>query len=953
MSIFRNVIRDIVRSHINDIFGSANNLYVFGYIDSSSNTLPLGSDLTLTWIPTGVSIDMTYTYQWIKDGEAISGETNDTLVVNNITGDDAGNYFVLVTNVEDGRYRLFGPEIITIGGYSPISLSVLRQYLDSSYASASIDGLQVIDSLETHGTVRAPEPGACWNFDGVNDYGTLGARITTGGQTALTVTATIIPSSISGNLAICSEWNSGSIFLLQQFNAQLSFVAYYTETPLTSTSTTDTNVLAVGVPAKIAVTFNAGTIVFYVNGVVVANTQVGGPAPALRSVSSHFIIGALGPGTWNYPGKICDVRVYSSVKSLAEIQAIAACDGSAIDITNALAIYHCNERAGTTGYDSSGNGNNLTLSGPITEATFHATDSGITSNPFNVVGGSIVGGVRIPRDESDITKDVQGNVLEYSGKTPYPAVFNTPCITFAATNYAESDSAVAINLGNDWTIALWVRVESTNAIDFISIGDASTTGVGLSSLSGSLCWYAAGSSGVVGNSSFAIDTWTHLAISKTGTTLSYYVNGVFAQSKTASPSGSSHIVRLGNLYYSGNYIRETKRISSARLYSAAKSAPELLVIVAGTDDRTSLLGSWKIQEGPGSSNTNRTLYDDSGNGHHLTVIGGTVATQWANSVPGYVRDHAFEYGGRLGAAGQFIPLVPGTSLCADGNAPTILPGTLRGNPFSTVNYNPWSAAEANGEAWQEKYDSLPCVTCNYSNNYVSLGSIGTHSDFTFEILYYQLDNTYGRLADCRNNSGSYLWSIVQNYNATSQVDLQINGGFYAPCAGALTIGDWHRIRLNRTVNLWTMTVTNLRTNAVVSNSVSSSQVFDAASPFYLGGGYNNAGTPAISLPSAASFCNATLLQNGGTKLFPLTDGSGDDIAMYENGVATIISNAIQGTLTNVWANNTDGLVDHTYPEAMRAVVPRDQQFNDGEAIHFATKDPLTGADLTNALNFLS
>lgn len=49
-------------------------------------------------------------------------------------------------------------------------------------------------------------------------------------------------------------------------------------------------------------------------------------------------------------------------------------------------IYRCNEESGTIAYDSSGNGNDLTLTN-ITQSTFHATDTSLV-NPANEVGYS-------------------------------------------------------------------------------------------------------------------------------------------------------------------------------------------------------------------------------------------------------------------------------------------------------------------------------------------------------------------------------------------------------------------------------------------------------------------------------------------------------------------------------------------------------------------------------------
>jgi hypothetical protein len=53
------------------------------------------------------------------------------------------------------------------------------------------------------------------------------------------------------------------------------------------------------------------------------------------------------------------------------------------------------------------------------------------------------------------------------------------------------------------------------------------------------------------------------------------------------------------------------------------------------------------------------------------------------------------YGGRIAANGAFIPGNITGNLAADGNAKTLSAGKF-GNPFSRINFNPFTAAELNG-----------------------------------------------------------------------------------------------------------------------------------------------------------------------------------------------------------------------------------------------------------------
>ena len=87
-------------------------------------------------------------------------------------------------------------------------------------------------------------------------------------------------------------------------------------------------------------------------------------------------------------------------------------------------LYKCDENAGTTAYDSSGNGNhgaiqNATLSSFHAEQDVYSYQNQVGYTEGDGSNGAVVG-VFIPRDESDIAKDVLGNPLQYNGLSPHP-----------------------------------------------------------------------------------------------------------------------------------------------------------------------------------------------------------------------------------------------------------------------------------------------------------------------------------------------------------------------------------------------------------------------------------------------------------------------------------------------------------------------------------------------------
>ena len=68
------------------------------YITSSSGdvTADAGSDVTLTVTASGDPDDITYV--WKKDGVIIPGETSYTLTLNDVSGDDIGQYECIPSN---------------------------------------------------------------------------------------------------------------------------------------------------------------------------------------------------------------------------------------------------------------------------------------------------------------------------------------------------------------------------------------------------------------------------------------------------------------------------------------------------------------------------------------------------------------------------------------------------------------------------------------------------------------------------------------------------------------------------------------------------------------------------------------------------------------------------------------------------------------------------------------
>lgn len=175
------------------------------------------------------------------------------------------------------------------------------------------------------------------------------------------------------------------------------------------------------------------------------------------------------------------------------------------------------------------------------------------------------------------------------------------------------------------------------------------------------------------NSTIEDNKWHKIAVSRTGTTYRLFIDDVQVQSST----GVVTTITLRNILqtYSTTYIMTGHMADFQLTYGGVTYY-------------------FPLQDGPGSSNTNRNIAWCASNGTGGVISnalsGGTVADIWAAKCPGYAKDWSIEYGGKIGAAGEFIAGLIGSGNAADGTAKTLAAGKF-GNPFSSLNLNPnWS-----------------------------------------------------------------------------------------------------------------------------------------------------------------------------------------------------------------------------------------------------------------------
>jgi len=533
--------------------------------------------------------------------------------------------------------------------FNPSSLNPLQRFLDEDPTYyGTVAGFPVFTPEEAYTSIAQPRSGRCWLFDGTNDFATRGARLTSGAATAL-VWFGWVKFTGAGDYIFIGEyytgtnnrqWRAGASGgkLHVVISADGQVVGGYKEY-LSATS------INTGSWVHVGFVYAAGALTLYVNASVETPTKTADfTVASIYNGTAHFAVGCLNTQSTpilHFPGSIKDPLIEQAAWSDAEVLSLYNTHQVPSGKTP-LAFYRCEEESGTTGYNSISNANHLTLTN-ITQATFHAADTGVKYSHCNAKGYTLSGSVVIPASLLTPTQDAAGGALGVTGPVCYPATVDVPCVTGdGSAAYAVSGSNIGISGAANRTVCFRAKLTATGDQNFVGWGATGTDG---------LMFYV----GVLGsnlhvngwgaadwNTGIVTDTnWHNHAVTYDGTNLRWYVDGTLVASTTRTFNTTNSAVTL--LRRSDGAMYSSSRLSDVRIYSDVKTLSEIQAIGSGTDNRTNLVTHWPCQEGAGTSNTNRTIYDTVGT-NNLTLNNGTVSTIWTNRCP-YAQDWSINYGG--------------------------------------------------------------------------------------------------------------------------------------------------------------------------------------------------------------------------------------------------------------------------------------------------------------------
>jgi hypothetical protein len=168
-------------------------------------------------------------------------------------------------------------------------------------------------------------------------------------------------------------------------------------------------------------------------------------------------------------------------------------------------------------------------------------------------------------------------------------------------DYLSAPASVVNNLTGTWTVEAWCYMTqaptgNTYATSFpiLTVEDGAGTishywGVGATAF---VCMYRDSSSyDTVTGTMPSVNTWFHIAVTNVGSTVSFYINGVLAGSKTQTAgtwNSTQSTVRtnIGALYtynYAKGYIADLRIVNGTAVYTTAFTPPTApLTAVAGT-----------------------------------------------------------------------------------------------------------------------------------------------------------------------------------------------------------------------------------------------------------------------------------------------------------------------------------------------------------------------------------
>lgn len=470
---------------------------------------------------------------------------------------------------------------------------------------------------------RVNQPGRCYHFDGTDDFVTTGNEFSTLLTGAFSVSvwfrSDIVgtlqdllgnETGVSGNQGMSILWNTTNEvrFQVNDGGGNHDF--------------TDTPALLANTWYHLTGTIDATNgISLYINGALSQNK-------ALTSTVDYHVSGqpfVFGKSeatatTREWDGRIFDLRLYSKELSADEVAHIYSFGKSGTNPGAATLEGHwkCDDTSSTVSYDSSGNGIHGTKTN-ITAGTFLYEGSDVPYSFLNELGftDDPTNGL-IPRDESNIVKDVLGNDLEYSGRIQRSGkLIQSNCVLLdGVDDHILLSSKIILPVDGVATWSVYFRYYQDDDSGSMLFGTFNET---------SNRFYLLGGGNVITrvhldngeyfdllfNPSTHIQEWVEGVFSYTGSTFTLTMNGVnyaYSAGSWAGATTSFEIDDIGNPY--NNFA-----------FAFPGNVCDFRVVLDGSE----------VLNLPIAEGADDIIYDTSGNNNHGVLTNGTLTNVWSRT----------------------------------------------------------------------------------------------------------------------------------------------------------------------------------------------------------------------------------------------------------------------------------------------------------------------------------
>lgn len=559
-------------------------------------------------IPTGTLVTNRYTKTWQLDKNDAVGTANGNVTFTFDLGaipDPDYTYFLLSRSGTSGNFA-----IVEALGSSPSGNNI----------SFVADAGQVTDSH--YFTLGRTDAGAgnSLDFDGTNDYVTLGDVDAIDGLTTFTFEAWIRPVTVAtGERIFSKEVGSGSDGIsMGVFGASGDQLQLAARNGSNSFGFTD-SVLSIGSWNHVAYVYNGagsgndGKLKCFVNGIERPMTYSNTIPSSFSSNAQSFVMG-LRSSALDLPfdGEMDEVRVWSDVRTEQEIKDNLNRKLNVANESNLLAYYQFNTgiASGTnTGVnvatDRSGTGNSGTL-----------TNFALSSTASNWLTSAAVVA------DQNIANSLQGagNALNFDGVSEFVAVADNASLETSST----------------LTVEAWVRPDVTTsfrgiAARYFSGGDASNV-FALQINSGNYQFLINESDNnlISASATATASIWTHVAGVADGNNVNIYVDGILIASTSYDGTITSNSARelfLGKYRTEDQFGTYDGLIDEVRIWNTARTASEIQanMFESLSGSESGLVAYYTFNESTG------TTLDDNSTNSNTGTLNNMDETNWVNA----------------------------------------------------------------------------------------------------------------------------------------------------------------------------------------------------------------------------------------------------------------------------------------------------------------------------------